>query len=258
VENVFSDPSSLTNAVCDKIYCTWSFRVGSQHHPMNSSDESLIIDMTVPHCNLVACSMLVAIKSFVEDQCQAASMNERFVAQYLKLRTCFLKDCYNLPKPHSNLEPLQALIANGTIAVSMEAFDCHVFRNSDRWFLFEERFIVLSEADEALAVRVTDFVLEQLKDWHEAHPDDSMEERDGTRHVWKKLCQMLGPCQWHLRRTELVCNDSYTISQDDGSIPLELWAIACLLLHKIVYRIQLWILDGISRLGPMDDDDDTS
>lgn len=243
METVFNDPETLIPVVCDKSNTTWAFRVGYEGQSYDDSDPSHFAQMTVPFGDSVACCLLIAVKSLVENNFEGMSLDERFAANYRKLHTGFLSIGTNSPKPYSTLRSLQTMIANGTLKVNMMAFDCHVFRHPDRWFLTEERAIVLAETDRALAEKLLAFVLDKVKIWHEGNPG-SMREKDGSREAWKILMKTLGPFSQKLRSVELSCGDDMKISEDEDGILFELWALACPRLGDIVENVKQWIRTG--------------
>ena len=242
-KKVFNDPEGLIPVVCDKSNSTWAFRVGYEGQPLDDSDRSHFAQMTVPYGDSVACCLLVAIKSFVEDNFEGMSLDERFAANYRKLRTGFLSKGTNSPKPYSNLRRLQTMIAEKKLTVNMAAFDCHLFCHPERWFLTEERAIVLAETDDLLAENLISFVLQEVKRWHEGNPD-SMREKDGAREDWNKLIKTLGPFGQKLKSVELSRGDDNKISEDEDGILFELWALACPVLGDIVEHVQRWISTG--------------
>lgn len=198
----FKNPERLVPVVCDKCTATWAFRVGYDGQPPDDSDESHLTQMTAPYGDSVACSMLLAIKSFVNENFEGFSLDSRFAATYRRLRTGFLPLGTNTPQPYSNMGPPQGMIVSGELSVNMAAFNCHLFQKHDLWFATAERATVLAKSDEKLAKELMAFVVEQVKTWHEANPE-SMTEKEGSRKAWEVLRKTLGPFRTLLKSVEL-------------------------------------------------------
>ena len=138
-KKVFLDSAAIVRVVCDRSNSTWAFRVGFPDQPVNDCDDSNFTKMSGPVGDAVACSLLVAVRSFVEANFQGKSLDELFSEKYLTLRTGFLSRGANTPKPFSNLVLLEQLISEGSLTVNPDTFDCDLFRNSDKWFLTDAK-----------------------------------------------------------------------------------------------------------------------
>lgn len=89
-KKAFKDPSTLIPVVCDRVNSTWAFRVGYEDQPDDDSDEDPFARMTGPIGDSVACCLLLAIQSLVEDNFEGYSLDDRFKGAYKTLRTGFL------------------------------------------------------------------------------------------------------------------------------------------------------------------------
>lgn len=248
-------PERLVPVVCDKCTGTWAFRVGYDGQPSDDSDESHLTQMTVPYGDSLACSMLLAIKSFFDDSFEGGSLDNRFASAYRKLRTGFVPRGTNTPKPYSNLGSLQAMIARGELSVNMVALNCRLFRKHDLWFVSAERVTVLAKTDGKLAEKLIAFVVEPVKIWHEVNPD-SMEEKDGSRKAWEVLMKTLGPFRALLKSIELSRGKDMKISENEDGLQFEIWAIGCSELNLIVQRVHVWISTGCPNSHVSDDEVD--
>ncbi|KAL3939444.1 MAG: hypothetical protein SGARI_001369 [Bacillariaceae sp.] len=227
----FRDPGRLVPVVCDKCTGTWAFRVGYDGQPPDDSDESHLTQMTAPYGDSVACSMLLAIKSFVDDNFEGDSLDNRFAAAYRKL----------------------PMIASGELSVNMAAFNCHLFRKHDLWFVTAERATVLAKSDDKLAKKLIAFVVEQVMTWHGANPG-SMTEKVGSRKAWEVLMKTLGPFRELLRSIELSRGKDMKISENEDGLQFEIWAMGCPELTKIVQRVHVWISTGSLNSDVSDDE----
>ena len=79
------------------------------------------------------------------------------------LKTSFLRQDTDKPKPHSALTELQALVTEGQLRVNVSGFDCELFRRSGKWYLTEEGTVNLSEEDGELFVKLKDFIIDTVR-----------------------------------------------------------------------------------------------
>jgi hypothetical protein len=255
-KKAFNDhPNPLVPVVCDRVNSTWAFRVGYDEQPDDDSDTSHFPKMTAPFGDSVAACLLLAMKSFVEDEFSEPTLNHRFSMAYKALKKGFLAAGTNTPKPYSDLDTLQEMLISGALTLNMNAFNCKMFQKSSKWYLTNERATELAETDEKLANELMDFVVECVKAWHTNNPD-SMGEKIGSRDVWVKLFKTFGPFGQQLKSVELNRGEGNAIVTAEDGVVLELWAIACPNLIEVLSRVHQWISTGSPDSPDFSDDSD--
>lgn len=245
-KKVFKNPTELVPMACDKTPATWAFRVGFSGQSPDDSNDDNWSKMSAPIGDAVVCSVLYAVKVFVEGE-KSGSVDDFFQQAYGSLRTGYLAEGTPTPKSYSSLGHLQSLIAEGAIRVNRSAFDCELFRRFGLWFLTMERALKLAKGDEELGKCLITFVIDKVRKWHEENPA-SMDEIEESREAWSRLMGILGPFRERLRLVELCenTNDSshVTVKVTDDGILFESWAISCADFKETVSGVRNWMLTG--------------
>ena len=146
--------------------------------------------------------------------------------------------------------------------MNRSAFDCELFRQFGLWFLTMERALKLAKGDEKLGKCLINFVINQVRKWHEENPA-SMDAIEESREAWTRLMGILGPFCEQLRSVELceIANDggSVTVKVTDDGILFEAWAISCADFKETVNGVRNWMLTGSAFVDAdaSDSDDET-
>ena len=238
--------------ICDVNDSTWAFRIGFQDQDDNDTNESSFAFMSIPIGDAVACSMLAAVKSFVEGGLEEDSLSEIFSRKYSELKSSFLGIDVKRPESYSNdLRKLETLIRNNVLPMKLDAYECEIFWRQNKWFLTLERPLSLVDGDDEMADFVCNYVIQSVKEWHEAnlqmlHSDtNSLNEISASQRAWKQLLRSLGPFCFRLKNVDFEFDEkSSSLTRSDDGIPFESWALSCETLPRIVCEAEEWITSG--------------
>ena len=242
--NVF-DNNDTVPVVCDKNEALWAFRVGFQGQ--NETEPSLEnetdnLRMSRPVGDSVACSLLVAVKRFV-DEGGSHSLDETFQQVYKSLRTCLLRHEHVL-LPHSSLGRLEDLIRREIVHVKESAFHCPFFQNSSQWYLSMERALALTPEDGDSAAEIVRFVVDSVIQWFQKHPDDMGDDERDFSAEWQTLGISMGPFHRDLKQIRLSSDNNNHVVQSTDGVELEAWACACGALPIILAKVRRKIETG--------------
>lgn len=190
---IFSQDTCIAIPIaCDQNEAVWAFRIGyNGQHTLHAQDS--FRGMSAPFGYSVTCCILAAIKSFMANSLDdSITLDDLFYAKYSALRTSFLPVETRVLRPFSDLGGLQRLISSEVLQVNLQAYDCEFFRRENEWFLTTERALALSHDQDKLASGIIDFVADQVKSWHELHPD-SLEVLNESEEARKRLEAFWGP-----------------------------------------------------------------
>jgi hypothetical protein len=251
-KNMFRDGAAPI--ACEVSNATWAFRVGGFASHVQSKEDGFA-NLSVPFGDAVASSILLAIKTFLEQDRQG-KLDEIFVDIYEnRMKTNYLPDETSRPEAHAMLKHLQTLVVEGVLPVKLETFDCEFFRRCDSWYLTGERAnTTLVEDQQDMAAQLIDLITNDIKEWHKEHPG-STQTFPASEKAWRTLVQCLGPYGHRLKAIALDWNeeDGNMEVADDG-IELEAWAVSSSNLPLLLKQVQWTIATGSSTDPDLEDE----
>jgi hypothetical protein len=219
-----------TAFACDNMNMTWAFRVAELSVPHPPED---FAGMSKPFGDAVVFSVLGAIHEWHIGG-RVGDLDGFFSSQFHSIHSNFIDEPRS---PESRLTNLQVSIESGELTINPNTFNCKLFENSHRWYFTTERLPTAASNvdDKAAGQAQIDFVVDSLRVWHTANPNQDCEYPQAV-HAWRVLGNLFGN---PLKTIELEFDEETgELKRVDDGISISVWAQSCKDLPGILKQVQ--------------------